>query len=681
MKIPGPNPLLEPWTAPFEGPPFGNLNPEHFREAFEVAFAQTRAEIAKIEADPAPPSFANSIEALERSGRTLRRSSAVFFCLANADTNDDLLAIERDVAPKLARLRSEIYSSRALFDRIETLHTRRGELALGPEQARVLDRYRTIFLRNGAGLPEQSKARLTEIAGRLAALGTQFAQNVLSAEKAFALPLAAPEDFEGLPEPIISAAAEAAIERGMPGSHFITLSRSSIEPFLQFSTRRDLREKAFRAWLARGEGEGAADNCAAASEMLRLRAEHAQILGFANFAAFRLADEMAKTPEAALDLLRAVWERALVRARQEEAALQAIAAAEGSNFEIAPWDWRYYTEKRRKQEFGFDEAGLKPYLQLEKIIEAAFYTANRLFGLAFQEREDIPLYHPDARCWTVTGPHGREIALFIGDYFARPSKRSGAWMNLLREQQKLDGDVKPIVLNVMNFAKPSAGQPCLLSFEEARTLFHEFGHALHGMLSNVTYPLLSGTNVARDFVELPSQLFENWLEQPEVLRRFALHCETGEHLPDNLAAKVVSARQFNQGFATVEYAACALVDLALHEDEAAAADVLAFERNELERLGMPASIAMRHRIPHFQHIFAGDSYAAGYYSYLWSDVLAADAFAAFEESGDTFAREAARRLCTHIYSSGNRHDPGESYEAFRGRPPDAEALLRQRGLA
>src|SRR5579885_3467417 len=561
MKIPGPNPLLEPWTAPFEGPPFGSLNPEHFCEAFAVAFAQTRAGIAR----------------------------------------------------------------------------------------------------------------------RLAALGTQFAQNVLSAEKAFALPLAAPEDFEGLPEPIISAAAEAAIERGMPGSHFITLSRSSIEPFLQFSTRRDLREKAFRAWLARGEG--AADNCAAASEMLRLRAEHAQILGFANFAAFRLADEMAKTPEAALDLLRAVWERALVRARQEEAALQAIAAAEGSNFEIVSFNDPASTEKRRKQEFGFDEAGLKPYLQLEKIIEAAFYTANRLFGLAFQEREDIPLYHPDARCWTVTGPHGREIALFIGDYFARPSKRSGAWMNLLREQQKLDGDVKPIVLNVMNFAKPSAGQPCLLSFDEARTLFHEFGHALHGMLSNVTYPLLSGTNVARDFVELPSQLFENWLEQPEVLRRFALHCETGEHLPDNLAAKVVSARQFNQGFATVEYAACALVDLALHEDEAAAADVLAFERNELERLGMPASIAMRHRIPHFQHIFAGDSYAAGYYSYLWSDVLAADAFAAFEESGDTFAREAARRLCTHIYSSGNRHDPGESYEAFRGRPPDAEALLRQRGLA
>lgn len=677
------NPLLEPWTGPFEAPPFDRLRPFHFRAAFEIALASARAEITEIAANPEPPSFENTIEALERSGRQLIRISSVFFNLANADTNDELQAIEREISPKLARHWSEIFSDGALFRRVETLHERRGELALNREQAQaqVLEHYHITFLRNGASLSDEFKARLSAIAERLAALGTQFAQNVLASEKTYMLVLTSEEDLAGLPASVVSAAAQAAVERGIPNKHVITLARSSVEPFLQFSARRDLREKVFHAWIERGEG-GSTDNCAIASEILRLRAEQARLLGFANFASFRLADTMAKTPQAALELLHSVWQPAIARAQDEEDALQAIAAGEGCNLQLAPWDWRYYAEKRRRLEFVFDESELKPYLQLEKMIEAAFFTANRLFGVSFNERKDIPLYHPDARCWSVTGRDEREIALFIGDYFARPSKRSGAWMNSLRGQQKLDGDVRPIVVNVMNFAKAGEGHPCLLSFDEACTLFHEFGHALHGMLSDVTYPLISGTNVARDFVEFPSQLFEFWLEQPEVLRRFAFHYETGAPMPQELLQKLLSSRQFNQGFATVEYAASALVDLAWHlERDEDPVDVVAFEKRELAKLGMPASIVMRHRTPHFQHVFSGDSYAAGYYGYLWSDILAADAFEAFEESGDIFDPAIAKKLYEKIYSSGYSLAPEDAYKAFRGRAAKPDALLRNRGLA
>jgi peptidyl-dipeptidase Dcp len=676
----GPNPLLEPWTGPFEVPPFDRLKPDHFNEAFQIALAAAQDEIAAIAANPEPPTFTNTIEALERSGRQLTRISCVFFNLVTANSNDELEAAEREFAPKLARHRSEVFSSGALFRRVDDLHARRAGLGLDPGQLQVLGRYHTAFLRNSAGAPDAIKGRLTAIAARLAELGTKFSQNVLASEKAFRLVLESEEDLAGLPLSLISAAAAAAADRGLPGKHVITLARSSIEPFLQFSARRDLREKAFQAWSRRGEAKGPADNRAIAAEMMQLRAERARLLSFESFAHFRLADMMATTPQAALELLHSVWHPAVSRAKGEEEALQAIAAAEGGNFRIAPWDWRYYTEKRRKAELGFDESEIKPYLQLEKMIEAAFFAASRLFGLSFSERKDIPLYHPDARCWTVTGRSGREIALFIGDYFARPSKRSGAWMNSFREQQKLGGEARPIVVNVMNFAKPAAGQACLLSFDDARTLFHEFGHALHGMLSDVTYPLISGTNVARDFVEFPSQLFEHWLEQPETLRRFALHHETGAPLPEPLLQGLVAATQFNQGFATVEYTASALVDLALHLQPDAPADVAAFEKQELEKLGMPPSIAMRHRTPHFQHIFSSDSYAAAYYSYLWSDVLAADGFEAFEERGDIFDPVAAERLYRHIYSAGFSRAPGEAFKDYRGREASPGALLRRRGF-
>ena len=543
----------------------------------------------------------------------------------------------------------------------------------------MLERYHLDFTRSGAGLPAEAKARLAAIAERLATLSAEFGQNVLKDEKDW-LMLLTEADLDGLPDFFVASAARLAADRGHAGKYVVTLSRSSIEPFLQFSARRDLRETAFRAWAARGENGGATDNREIAAEMVRLRAERARLLGYETYAHYRLADTMAKTPEAALDLLESVWTAGVARARKEEEALQEIAAGEGGNFEVAPWDWRYLAEKRRKVEFDFDEGELKPYLQLEKMIEAAFYVAGRLFGLSFAERFDLKLYDPDVRAWTASGRDGAPIALFIGDYFARPSKRSGAWMSVFRGQEKLDGPQLPIVVNVMNFAKGGAGEPSLLSAADARTLFHEFGHALHGMLSDVTYPLISGTHVAGDFVEFPSQLYEHWKEQPEVLRRFALHYKTGEPMPEALLSKLVSARQFNQGWATVEYTASALVDLRLHLDRRPAdLDVVAFEQQELARIGMPDAIAMRHRAPHFQHIFS-HGYSAAYYSYLWSEVLDADGFEAFEEAGDIFDPAVARRLHDFVYAAGGSRDYEAAYKAFRARPPSPDALFRKRGL-
>ena len=673
------NPLLEDWTGPFEAPPFERIEPRHFRPAFEAALKDARDEIDAVAANPAPPTFANTIEALERSGRSLEKVGRVFFNLAGAATNDELQAIERDIAPVLARHRNETYLNDALFKRIDALKAQGDKLGLSAEQARVLERYHLDFTRSGAGLPPEAKARLAATAERLATLSAEFGQNVLKDEKDW-LMLLTEADLEGLPDFFVASAARTAADRGHPGKYAVTLSRSSIEPFLQFSARRDLRETAFRAWAARGENGGLTDNRAIAAEMVRLRAERARLLGYETYAHYRLADTMAKTPEAALDLLQSVWTAGVARARKEEEALQEIAAGEGGNFKVAPWDWRYLAEKRRKVEFDFDEGELKPYLQLEKMIEAAFYVAGRLFGLSFAERFDLKLYDPDVRAWTVLGRDGAPIALFIGDYFARPSKRSGAWMSVFRGQEKLDGPQLPIVVNVMNFAKGGAGEPSLLSAADARTLFHEFGHALHGMLSDVTYPIISGTHVAGDFVEFPSQLYEHWKEQPEVLRRFALHYKTGEPMPEALLGKFVSAREFNQGWATVEYTASALVDLRLHLDRKPAdLDVVAFERQELARIGMPDAIAVRHRAPHFQHIFS-HGYSSAYYSYLWSEVLDADGFEAFEEAGDIFDPAVARRLHDFVYAAGGSRDYEAAYQAFRGRPPSPDALFRKRGL-
>jgi peptidyl-dipeptidase Dcp len=673
------NPLTAGWTGPFGLPDFAAVTPEAFRPAFDAALEAHKAEIAAIAGNPDAPDFDNTVAALERAGRLLDRVSALFWVLAGADTSDAIEAVERDVSPLLARHANELYLNAALFARIDRLWQRRDGLGLTSEQARALERHHTRFVRAGAALAKPAQQRLAAITERLASLGTSFGQNVLADEKAYALILDE-GDLDGLPDFARAAARAAAEERGHPGKYAVTLARSSIETFLQFSARRDLREKAFAAWIGRGESGGPTDNRAVVAEIVRLRAERAALMGYTSFADFRLDDQMAKTPKAARDLLMEVWTRARARAGAERDELQKLIAAEGGNFALAPWDWRYYAEKLRKARYDLDEAELKPYLVLDNMIAAAFETASRLFGLTFTPA-NVPLYHPDARAWEVTDAAGNHVGLFIGDYFARSSKHSGAWMTSLRDQEKLIGHVRPIILNVCNFSKPAAGEPALLSFEDARTLFHEFGHGLHGLLSDVTYPSLAGTAVSSDFVELPSQLYEHWLETPEILKKHARHYRTGEPMPPTLLDKVLKSRTFNQGFATVEYTACALVDLDFHAlREPGELDVIKFEQDSLAKIQMPAEIAMRHRTPHFQHLFSGGGYAAGYYSYMWSEVLDADAFEAFRETGDVFDPATAKRLRDYIYSAGNLRDPAEAYKAFRGRLPAVDALLKKRGL-
>jgi peptidyl-dipeptidase Dcp len=683
LATPAANPLLEDWSArPFAAPPFERIAPEQFAPAFETALAAHQAEIKAVTANPAPPDFANTIEALERAGRTLGRVSDVFFALAGANTGDAIEAIERDMSPKLAAHFSRIYLDTALFGRVDALFRARGTLGLTAEQDRVLERYHLSFRRAGAHLDDAARARLGAISERLATLGTAFSQNIIADERDYTLELNGEADLAGLPEFVRAAARNAAEERDMPGKAVVTLSRSSVEPFLQFSARRDLREKVFRAFIARGDGNGAADNKAIIAEIVKLRAERARLLGYESFAKYRLDDSMAKTPQAVRGLLDQVWTRARARAFDERDALQKLVQDEGGNFPLAPWDWRYYAEKLRKRLHDVDEATVKPYLQLDKVIDAAFDTAHRLFGLSFEKRDDIATWHPDVRVWDVKGPDGRHAGLFFGDYFARPSKHSGAWMTTLRDQEKLTGDVRPLVLNIMNFNKAADGEPVLLSYDDARTLFHEFGHGLHGLLSDVTYPMVSGTNVLTDWVELPSQLYEHWFERPEVLRRFALHYETGEPMPEAMLERLLKARNFNMGWATVEYVASALIDLEFHSLKAGDdLDVTAFEKKEMARIGMPEEIVMRHRPPHFGHVFSGGGYAAAYYSYMWSEVLDSDAFSAFEETGDIFDPATARKLRDHVYAAGGSRDPEILYMAFRGRLPTPDALLKRRGLA
>jgi peptidyl-dipeptidase Dcp len=674
------NPLLQPWRTPFETPPFAQIKPEHFLPAFQQAFADHSAEIAAITQDSATPDFVNTVTALERSGKLLSKVSAVFYDLVSAHSNPALLEIDKEVSLQMARHWNPIMMNAALFGRIAQLYDRRATLGLTTEQMRLLERSYTRFHRSGAGLDEAAKKRMAEINERLAHLGTAFRHHLLGDEQDWFMELGE-ADRDGLSDSFTASAKAAAQERGMEGKAIMTLSRSFVEPFLKSSSRRDLREKVFKAFTARGDNGNANDNNATIVEILKLREESANLLGFPTYAAYRLEDSMAKTPQAVRGLLERVWKPARAQALRDRDDLQALVAEEGGNFALAPWDWRYYAEKLRQIRANFDDAAIKPYLALDHMIEAAFDCATRLFGLSFTERKDIPVWHPDVRVWEVKDAAGRHQALFYGDYFARPSKRSGAWMTSLRDQQKLDGDIAPLILNVCNFSKGADGQPSLLSPDDARTLFHEFGHALHGMLSNVVYPSLSGTSVFTDFVELPSQLYEHWQEQPQVLRQFARHYQTGEPLPDDLLKRFIAARRFNQGFATVEFVSSALIDLEFHTQPASASrDVRAFERKELEKIGMPAEISLRHRPQQFGHIFSGDHYASGYYSYMWSEVMDADAFGAFEEAGNIFDPAVAKRLHDDIYSSGGSRDPEDAYVAFRGREPEPDALLRRRGL-
>ena len=674
------NPLLIAWQTPDQTPPFDEIKVEHFLPAFEQAFADHAAEIAAITHDPAQPDFDNTITALERSGKLLSKVSAVFYALVSAHSNPALLEVDKEVSLRMARHWNPIMMNAVLFGRIVQLHDNRATLGLDGERMRLLERTYTRFHRAGAGLDEAAKARMAEINERLAHLGTTFSHHLLGDEQDWFMELGE-ADREGLSESFVAAACAAAEERGLAGKAIVTLSRSFVEPFLKTSTRRDLRDKVYKAFTARGDNGNANDNTATIVEILALREESAKLLGYPTFAAYRLEDSMAKTPEAVRGLLERVWKPARERTLGDRDALQEMIAKEGGNFALAPWDWRFYAEKLRQVRANFDDAAIKPYLSLDHMIAAAFDCASRLFGLSFEERKDIPVWHPDVRVWDVRDRNGKHQALFYGDYFARPSKRSGAWMTSLRDQQKLDGEITPLILNVCNFSKGAEGEPSLLSPDDARTLFHEFGHGLHGMLSDVLFPSLSGTSVFTDFVELPSQLYEHWQEQPQVLRQFARHYQTGEPLPDDLLKRFIAARKFNQGFATVEFVASALLDLEFHTQAASAsADVRAFERRELEKIGMPAEIAMRHRPQQFSHIFSGDHYASGYYSYMWSEVMDADAFGAFEEAGDIFDQATAKRLHDDIYSSGGSRDPEEAYVAFRGRDPEPDALLRRRGL-
>ncbi|MEP1610379.1 MAG: M3 family metallopeptidase [Roseobacter sp.] len=667
------NPLLQDWDTPFKIAPFNDISDDDFAPALDQALSAHKTEIDIIAANAEAPNFANVVEALEAAGEGLDKVLSVFFSVAGADSNPQREDLQRQFSPKLAAHFAQVSGNKGLFARVSALWDNRETLDLSSEQARVLMLTHRGFVRSGAALEGSEESRMTEIKARLAVLGTDFTQNLLADERDWFMTLDE-ADLEGLPDFVVDTARAAGKEKEQQGP-VVTLSRSLIVPFLQFSPRRDLRQKAFEAWVARGANGGATDNRAIAGEILALRQERATLLGYASFAEYKLETEMAKTPAAVRELLMAVWAPARARADADAARLTEIMHADGVNGDLAPWDWRYYAEKRRAAEHDLDEAALKPYFQLDKMIEASFSCASRLFGLSFAPL-DVPLYHPDCRAWDVTRD-GQHIAVFIGDYFARGSKRSGAWCSAMRSQAKFPEKQTPVVVNVCNFAK---GDPALLSYDDARTLFHEFGHALHQMLSNVTYESVSGTSVARDFVELPSQLYEHWLEVPEVLSEFAIHAETGEAIPQDMLDKVLDAATFDMGFQTVEYVASALVDLAFHEDDAPD-DAMEKQRAVLDQIGMPSAITMRHATPHFAHVFAGDGYSSGYYSYMWSEVMDADAFEAFEEAGGAFDPERAAALEKHILSTGGSSDAAELYTAFRGRLPGVDALLKGRGLA
>ena len=680
MALTTPNPLLQSWNTVHGLPPFQEIATDHFAPAFDAALAEHLDDIERIAGSAQAPTFYNTIAALDRSGRLLDRTAALFYNLTASETSPALQAVERDMAPRLAAHHNTVYTNAALFRRIDVLHEQRSGLPLSAEEQRVLERIHFDFVRAGAKLVAAAQLRYGQIMQRLAELTTRFGQNVLADEAQYRLVLRDAADLAGLPDFARASARQAAAERGMHEPGVITLSRSHIVPFLTFSQRRDLREQVWRAWTTRGEHDGEHDNRPVAREILSLRNEQARLHGYTAFADYVLADTMAKTQDAVAELLQQVWVPAKARAEQELEALQALVLSRGESLTIEAWDWRFYAEKVRQGRYAFDEAMVKPYFPLERMVQAVFDCANRLFGLRFVELPDVRAYHADVNVYEVRDALGAVIGVFLHDNFARPSKRSGAWMSSFRQQSR-NADALPIVVNNNNFARGAPGEPTLLSFDDARTLFHEFGHGLHGLLSNVTYECVSGTNVLRDFVELPSQLFEHWLEEPEVLKRHARHFRTGEPIPDALVAKLQAARRFNQGYETVRYAASALVDMAAHAlTEAQAPDVVEFERAELQRIGLPPGIGLNHRLTHFQHLFSGSGYAAGYYVYLWAEVLDADGYDAFVEAGNPFDPGVAARLRQFIYSSGNSLEPGAAYRSFRGRAATVQPMLEKRGL-
>ena len=675
------NTLLMAWTGAYGGvPAFDRVNVADFKPALETAMTETLAEVDRIANNTASPTFANTIEAMERSGESLDRVFTYYGIWSSNMNTPEFQPIQREMAPKLAAFNDQINQNAALFRRIEAVYNSPEKSKLTPEQQRLVWLYYTNAVRAGAKLDAPAKARLSQINQRLAALFTSFNQNVLADETDQILVLESEADLAGLPQGLRDAAAAAATAKGQPGKWVITNTRSSIDPFLTYSDRRDLREKAWRMFVNRGES-GATANQKNITEILQLRAERAKLLGYPTHAHWRLENAMAKTPERAMELMEAVWKPAVQRVKEEVADMQKVASAEGKNITIEPWDYRYYAEKVRKQRYDLDQNAVKPYLQLEKLREGMFWVAGELFGFQFTPVTNVPVYHPDVRVWEVKDrTTGRHIGLWYFDPYARPGKRSGAWMNSYRSQEKFDTPTTTIVSNNSNFVKGKPGEPVLISWDDATTLFHEFGHALHGLSSNVNYPALSGTAVARDYVEFPSQLLEHWITTPEVLQKFALHYQTGQPIPQDLVDRIKRADTFNQGFETVEYLAAALVDMKMHLAGNTPIDPAVFERETLAQLGMPKEIVMRHRPTQFLHVFGSDGYSAGYYSYLWSDVITADAAMAFTEAGGLYDPEVARRLRDNVFAIGNTIDPADAYRAFRGRDPAIEGLLRKRGF-
>ena len=672
------NPLLADWDTPFRTPPVDRIEEAHFLPAFEVALARHSAEIEVIAADSEAPTFENTLLAMEQAGADLRRVARVFANLASSATNDEIRAIQREMSPRLAAHSASITLNPDLFARIETLYQNRDSLELTPQQARLLETTHEDFIRAGAQLEGADRERFAEIRSELASLYTRFSQNEQADREAWTLQLDA-EDIAELPNYIVSAAAGAAADRGLDG-HVVTLARSSVEPFLESSPNREQRETAWRAWTQRGDNSNENDNKDTIRTILALRLEMANLLGFETFAHYRTAGTMAGTPDAAMSLMEQVWWPARQRALEEGADIQTRIDNSGGGFELEPWDWRYYTQQVRAERYDLDESEVKAYLQLDNMLDAMFFVAEQLFDIRFVEREDIPTYHPDVRVWAMENSEGEVAGIFYGDFFARPGKRGGAWMSSFRPQDGLTGEI-PLILNNCNYNKPAAGEAALLSFTDAITLFHEFGHGLHGLLSNTAYPSLAGTSVDRDFVEFPAQLLEHWLAQPEVLERFALHRETGEPMPPGLLERVLEATKFNQGFATVEFLNSGFVDLAYHlNTNPASLEIDAFENEVLASRQNLEQIPMRHRSTHFLHTFAGEGYSAGYYSYLWAGVLDNDGFAAFEEAGDIFDPELAQKLYDNVFSAGDTQDAMDAYVGFRGREPEVDALLRNRGF-
>jgi len=679
------NPLLQDWTAPFGLPPFDALQPAHFEPAFSVAMQRQRDELSAISAQAAAPDFHNTLVAFDRSGRLLSRVASVFYNLTASNTDAELQAVQRRMAGPLSAHHSAIYMDATLFARVDAVHAQREHLGLTPEQRRLVERVHLDFVRAGAQLTGDHRRRYALVMQELADLTTRFAQNVLHDESAWQLVLHTEADLAGLPDFLRATARQAAADRGLRDGFVITLARSSVVPFLTFSERADLREQAWRAWTTRGERAGEHDNRPVARDILRLRNEQARLHGHASFADHALTDTMAGTQAAVQQLLGEVWPRALAAVEREREALEAVRQDAGVQGEITAWDWRYWAEKVRQRRYAIDDAEVKPYFSLAAMVNAAFDCAQRLFGLTFVPRSDLPVYHPDVTAYEVRNAAGEAVGVFFQDNFARASKRSGAWMSSLRWQSRngASGERElPVILNNNNFSKGAPDQPTLLSMDDARTLFHEFGHGLHGLLSDVTYERLSGTQVLRDFVELPSQIFEHWITEPEVLQRHARHWQTGQTIPADLVRRLHEARRFNQGYETVRYTASALVDMAVHglTDAEPPADLAAFETETLARLGHPAAVGLNHRLPHFQHLFAGSSYAAGYYVYLWAEVLDADGYDAFLEAGSPFDPGVAASLLRHVYASGNSVEPGAAFAAFRGRAPQVTPLLRKRGL-